>query len=140
MFKYAIFLLLVIECSWGWTLPSAFPQKPQVVFSSGGPSHGVFGGQCEGITRKPVAGAINRILPHPTNADVLYAGSVNGGVWKTTNARTTPSWNITWTPTMDTLPSMSIGALQFECVGKTICTFPRNALLTLPISSLKLDR
>ena len=33
-----------------------------------------------------VAGAVQQLLPHPTNADILYAASVNGGIWKTENA------------------------------------------------------
>lgn len=51
------------------------------------------------------------MLPHPTNPDILYIGSVNGGVWKTTNAT---SANPVWHPLTDSMPSLSIGALAFD--------------------------
>jgi hypothetical protein len=34
----------------------------------------------------PAPGAINAIAASPTNPDLVYVGTVNGGVWKTTNA------------------------------------------------------
>ncbi|MEM9531762.1 MAG: proprotein convertase P-domain-containing protein [Pseudomonadota bacterium] len=41
----------------------------------------------------PAAGAINAVAPHPTNADILFVGSVNGGVWRTNNALAqSPAW------------------------------------------------
>lgn len=58
-----------------------------------------------------VSGAIQAIAAHPTNADILYIGAVNGGIWKTTNATAAQP---TWTPQTDTLPSQSIGALAFD--------------------------
>lgn len=58
-----------------------------------------------------VSGAIQSIAAHPSNADILYIGAVNGGVWKTTNATAArPSW----TPLTDNLPSQSIGAIAFD--------------------------
>src|SRR6266700_4259777 len=33
-----------------------------------------------------INGAIEAIAVHPTDPNILYVGSVNGGVWKTTNA------------------------------------------------------
>ena len=59
------------------------------------------------------AGAINALVVHPTNADIIWVGTVNGGVWKTTNA-TTPSGNPTWTPLTDHQPSLSIAALALD--------------------------
>ena len=35
----------------------------------------------------PVNGAIQSIAAHPTNPDIIYAATVNGGVWKTTSRR-----------------------------------------------------
>lgn len=69
------------------------------------------GGQVEGITNREVAGAVNAIAAHPTNADILYAGAVNGGIWRTTNATNAAP---TWTRLTDALPSLSIGALEFD--------------------------
>ena len=34
----------------------------------------------------PSAGAVEALAPGPSNPDVLYVGTVNGGVWKTTDA------------------------------------------------------
>ncbi len=34
----------------------------------------------------PVTGAIQTVVAHPTNPNILYLGAVNGGIWKTTNA------------------------------------------------------
>jgi hypothetical protein len=58
-----------------------------------------------------VCGAIHALAVHPTNADVIYVGAVNGGVWRTLNATVArPSWN----PLTDNLPSQSIGAVVFD--------------------------
>src|SRR5262245_8081424 len=54
----------------------------------------------------PVAGAVEALAPHPTNKDILYAGTVNGGVWKTTTAQAPDPH---WIPLTDHLPSLSIG-------------------------------
>ena len=53
-------------------------------------------------------GAIHTVAAHPTSAKILYAGSVNGGVWKTNNADA-PLPN--WTPLTDFASSSAIGAL-----------------------------
>lgn len=65
----------------------------------------------------PVSGAVNRVLPHPTNPDVLYAGTVNGGVWRTLNA--TDPVGPRWTPLTDNQASLSIGALEFDPTDPT---------------------
>ena len=58
-----------------------------------------------------VCGAIHSIAAHPTNADILYIGAVNGGVWRTLNATAArPSW----IPLTDSLPSQSIGSVVFD--------------------------
>jgi hypothetical protein len=96
------------------------PLAPETI---GGP-HAVQGpgpsqnGQIEGIPNRPVTGAINGLAPHPTNADILYLGAVNGGVWRTTNA-TAPE--PVWTPLTDSLSSLSIGrdALQLDPTDAT---------------------
>ncbi|WP_109853246.1 VWA domain-containing protein [Aquimarina sp. AU58] len=68
-------------------------------------------GQVENITDRHVVGAVNCVTPHPSNADVLYIGGTNGGVWKTENALSSPP---NWTLISGTLPSQSIGALEFD--------------------------
>ncbi len=59
----------------------------------------------------PVVGAVDAVLADPSNANILYAGAVNGGVWKTTNAS---SASPTWTPLTDNFASLSIGAMAFD--------------------------
>lgn len=70
-------------------------------------------GQVEGMVGQsnPVVGAIQAVLPHPTNADIAYAGTVNGGVWRTNNATASSP---TWTALTDDMPSLSIGCLEFD--------------------------
>lgn len=59
----------------------------------------------------PISGAINALATHPVNADILYAATVNGGIWKTINALNA---NPTWVPQTDNLPSQSISSIEFD--------------------------
>jgi len=70
-------------------------------------------GQLEPNTQpnRQVTGAIHTVLAHPTDADIVYIGAVNGGIWKTTNAT---ALNPTWVPQTDFLESLSIGAMAFD--------------------------
>jgi hypothetical protein len=63
----------------------------------------------------PAAGAINAIVADPTTADIVFVGTVNGGVWKTSNATAaTP----TWTPLTDQqLPALSMNSLAVSPVS-----------------------
>jgi len=69
-----------------------------------------------GAQNNPVTGAVHTVAPHPTNADVLYVGGVNGGIWKTTNAT---SGSPVWTPQTDFQSSLSIGALEYDPTDPT---------------------
>ena len=73
-------------------------------------------GQIENVSPdNQVIGAVHAVAAHPTDSDVLYVGSVNGGIWKTTNATAAePSW----IPLTDAMPS-SIGALEFDPTDPT---------------------
>ena len=86
-------------------------------WEAAGPSP-TFNGQVEGMNSQnnPVAGAVNTVIPHPTNSNILYVGSVNGGVWKTVNAN---SLSPTWTPVTDTQESLSIGAMDMDPTDPT---------------------
>ncbi len=83
----------------------------------------VTGGQVENVTgpngspQNPVDGAVETVLVNPANPDILFIGAVNGGVWETTNA-TSPN-GPTWTPLTDSMPSLSIGALQYDTTDTT---------------------
>jgi hypothetical protein len=73
-------------------------------------------GQVENIRDGEVVGAIRAIAPHPDVPNILYAGAVNGGIWKTTNAMTTsPKWK----QQTDHKGSLSIGALEFDPTDDT---------------------
>ena len=74
-------------------------------------------GQDENIAAEPggganaVSGAIQAIAVNPGNSANVFVGTVNGGIWRTTNffAATTP-----WTPLTDQFPALEISALQFD--------------------------
>lgn len=73
-------------------------------------------GQVEGIPQKPVVGAINTVVTHPTDAATIYVGAVNGGIWKTTNATAaTPSW----IEQLGVNRALSIGAIAFDPTDAT---------------------
>src|SRR5262245_10301149 len=54
----------------------------------------ILSGQVENILpNNEVVGAVQTVAAHPTNPAILYAGTVNGGIWKSTNATVaSPSW------------------------------------------------
>ena len=81
------------------------------VWSPAGPGPST-NGQVENVTpNNEVVGAIHSVVAHPTNADILYAGGANGGIWRTLNA-TAQSPN--WEPLTDELGSLSIGSLEMD--------------------------
>jgi cysteine-rich repeat protein len=79
--------------------------------------HPIQDGQGESLPPS-VSGAVHTVLAHPSDANVLWIGAVNGGVWKTTNATAAAP---TWTPLTDGMPSLSIGALAFD---RSAANFP----------------
>jgi hypothetical protein len=68
-------------------------------------------GQVEHIDGQEVTGAIKVVAPHPTDPNVVFVGTVNGGIWKTTNG-IAPHPN--WESETDDKGSLSIGALAFD--------------------------
>jgi hypothetical protein len=68
-------------------------------------------GQVENIANREVVGAVNAVAPHPTDANILYVGAVNGGIWRTGNAM---AMSPNWTQQTDSTQSLSIGALEFD--------------------------
>jgi photosystem II stability/assembly factor-like uncharacterized protein len=55
-----------------------------------------------------IGGRFNCVAVDPNNTNMMYAGSANGGVWKTTNGG--GSWN----PITDMLPYQAIGAIAIN--------------------------
>lgn len=80
-----------------------------------GPSP-IINGQTEGLAQDAVVGAINAVAAHPTDADILYVGAVNGGIWRTFNATDTDP---TWENGTDALASNSIGDIVFDTADTT---------------------
>ncbi|MBT3295302.1 MAG: DUF11 domain-containing protein [Verrucomicrobia bacterium] len=69
-------------------------------------------GQVENVSpADEVVGAVHTVLAHPVDPDTLYAGTVNGGVWITTNATDASP---VWTALTDDQPSLSIGAMEYD--------------------------
>jgi photosystem II stability/assembly factor-like uncharacterized protein len=60
------------------------------------------------------AGRVNGVSGVPGQPNVFYAGSVGGGVWKTTNA------GRTWFPIFDSQPIASIGAIAVAASNPNI--------------------
>lgn len=89
-------------------LGNSITSKAQWIQQGPGPSKN---GQVENITDLEISGAINCVAPHRTNADILYIGGANGGVWRTNNATASSPL---WTFISADLPSQSIGALEFD--------------------------
>lgn len=80
-------------------------------WTSRGPAPALFG-QTENLPgNNPVSGAIEAVVAHPTNADTLWIGAVNGGIFRTDNATAASP---TWIQQTDTQASLSIGALELD--------------------------
>jgi len=99
-----------------WLLPAATPASAQPVIPATWAPQGpapTQNGQVSGMAAQnnPVTGAVQQVVPHPTNANTLWVGAVNGGVWRTDNA-TAGAPN--WTPLTDQQPSLSISALELD--------------------------
>jgi len=88
-------------------------QQPTWVPQGPGPNtHG----QVENIDGGEVIGAIKAVALHPVDADVVYVGSVNGGIWKTTDAM---GAKLHWQQQTDGSESLSVGALAFDPTDAT---------------------
>ena len=91
-------------------LISTLPALAQT-WNEQGPN-GIQNGQTTNVTpNNTVSGAVRALLADPANANVIYAGAVNGGVWKSTDAGST------WSPIAEIntqFNSVSISSLSFD--------------------------
>jgi len=90
------------------------PATRSETFVANGPA-GITGGNsyaADGSGR--VAGAVQAIVTHPTDPNTVWIGSVNGGVWKSTNALAFDPSGPTWTPLTDHMPGLSIRSLELD--------------------------
>lgn len=62
-------------------------------------------GQVQSGSQLPVSGRTISIAIHPTNPNLVYVGTAQGGLYRTTDGGTT------WTPLMDNAASLAIGAV-----------------------------
>lgn len=62
-------------------------------------------GRWESLGPETVTGRIKRVVTHPEDGDIIYAGAAGGGVWKTING------GRDWHATMHYEPSLAIGGL-----------------------------
>lgn len=69
-------------------------------------------GQTEGLPGNPVAGGINAMAVDLRHPGTVYLATINGGVWKSTNAGTASP---NWTPLTDRkLPALSINSIAIS--------------------------
>ncbi|MDO1449179.1 sialidase family protein [Rhodocytophaga aerolata] len=102
---------------WLFVDDNLFAQQFDWVIQAPGP---ITGGQVENIKDGEVVGAIKSIAVHPTNANIVYVGAVNGGIWKTNNAMAT---NPVWINQTDDQKSLSISVIKFDPIdvaGQTL--------------------
>ena len=84
---------------------------PRGILPNGEAPHGV------------LSGAVQAIAPSPVNPNVVFVGTVNGGIWRTNdiNASVGPTGGPVWTPLTDQFPAISISSLEFSPLdGKTL--------------------
>jgi len=111
--RYVLTLALVLGIELACT--TAANSAPRWVEEGPGP---ILNGPAFVPGGNPVAGAINAIAASRTNPDLVYVGTVNGGVWKTTNATAA---NPSWSPLTDRrLPALSINSLAISPVDSRI--------------------
>ncbi|MGH3737289.1 MAG: hypothetical protein ACRDT6_16990 [Micromonosporaceae bacterium] len=102
----------VLSVAVPWQLQALAAPVYPVGYSAQGPT-AITGGQVEGLgaQNNPVAGAVHTVVAHPTDPDLLWVGTVNGGIWRTNNATAASP---TWQSLTDEMPSLSIGALELD--------------------------
>jgi hypothetical protein len=63
-----------------------------------------------------VAGRATAVAIDPADpkGDTVYIGGAQSGIWKSTNATTSPANNVTWTPVSDDQATLSIGAIAIQ--------------------------
>jgi hypothetical protein len=67
-----------------------------------------------GIAPKNFAGRIISLGFHPTNANIMFAGSASGGLWKTTTGGTGAAGGINWTYVSTGFPVIGVGCITFN--------------------------
>lgn len=61
-----------------------------------------------------IGGRIRTIVVHPTDPNIVYIGSVGGGVWKTTNSGTS------WSPLKDDMENLAVCSMVMDPTNSNI--------------------
>jgi len=69
--------------------------------------------------QNPITGAVETVLADPAQANNLWVGTANGGIWKT---QTATNASPTWTSLLDVGPSVSISKLDFDRTVTSLAT------------------
>lgn len=85
-------------------------------WAAAGPAPVINGQVTNLVPNNEISGAIQGLATHPTNPDIMYVGTVQGGIWRTSNATAVSP---TWTPQTDFLSSLSIGDIEFDPTDAT---------------------
>ena len=94
------------------SIPSVTALSGAATWVEQGPGPILFESNTRLAPDNPASGAVNAIAPSPTNPNLLYIGTVNGGIWRTTNLTAVDP---TWTPLTDQqLPALSIRSLAIS--------------------------
>ncbi len=65
-------------------------------------------GQWEPLGPGNIGGRTRTLVIHPTQPDIMYAGGVSGGVWKTTDG------GQTWTPLADRIANIAVNSMAIH--------------------------
>lgn len=114
-FKSTVSCLILLASSgfYGRTPSIELNPSPDPTWVEQGPGP-LVGGQPRHVPGSPNPGAIEVVVPHPTNVDIAFVGTVGGGIWRTSNLTASDPNGPVWTPLTDSLPSLSIGSLAFS--------------------------
>ncbi len=85
----------------------ALNHAPQVAWTEIGPNP-IPNGQVVSGSQLAVSGRTIAIAVHPTNANIVYVGTAQGGLYRTTDGGTT------WTPLLDNALSLAIGSVAIS--------------------------
>lgn len=102
-------------CAFGIVLACSAPAAmSQWVEQGPGPT---LNGQAEGMPGNPVSGAVSAIAVDRVHPGTVYLATINGGVWKSTNANSAAP---AWTPLTDLkLPALSMNSIAISPLSST---------------------
>ncbi|MEO8508493.1 MAG: hypothetical protein ABI593_12775, partial [Betaproteobacteria bacterium] len=86
-------------------LPNALLHRSALVSLSGTTTAGIDAGGWTALGPGTTGGRIRSVLTHPTDPNLLFVGSVSGGIWKSTDA------GASWLPVNDFMPNVAISTM-----------------------------